>query len=359
MSVSVGGYDYNFIEDLPEDLTCTLCHFGFKNPVQIEKCGHIYCEDCYKQMKDHAENNCVDLLCPLDRQLIDVTRVFQDKFNERRVLNLMVKCQNFGDKCDWTGELREALDHEKDCCIKDTMLDSSFGVKFEQIMNRMTELESKVKCNEQKHVEKDNLIKNLNKQIVDQNKQIVNLGRQNENQDRQIGDQKKQIETLHQRQTKQQVSLPLSMIIPNVEDDSNYAPISTAFQWKFNPTEVESGGKIFSPPFYNVMNSLCFKLTADFRYNNSIFIGLCRYRGKHDHKVNEIKEMTNIDFRIHIFKKNGKLKTFKWGNKEDYSIPRNQMISKDWSETLNENEMESMTIDGYVHLHCFFNNIEC
>jgi len=222
MSVSVGGYDYNFIEDLPGDLTCTLCHFGFKNPVQIEKCGHIYCEDCYNQMKDHAENNCIDLLCPLDRQMIDVTRVFQDKFNERRVLNLMVKCQNFGDKCDWTGELREALDHERNCCIKDTMLDSSFEVKFEQIMNRMTELESKVESNEQKHVEKDNLIKNLNKQIVDQNKkvedqadaivkqnkQIVNLERQNENQDKQIGDQKKQIAALQQRQTNHQASLP-------------------------------------------------------------------------------------------------------------------------------------------------------
>jgi len=159
-------------------------------------------------MKDHAENNCIDLLCPLDRQMIDVTRVFQDKFNERRVLNLMVKCQNFGDKCDWTGELREALDHERNCCVKDTMLDSTFEVKFEQIMNRMTELESKVKCNEQKHVEKDNLIKNLNKQIVDQKKQIVNLERQNKNQDRQIGDQKKQIEALQQRQTNHQASLP-------------------------------------------------------------------------------------------------------------------------------------------------------
>jgi len=149
------------------------------------------------------------------------------------------------------------------------------------------------------------------------------------------------------------------MIIPNVEDDSNYSPICTAFQWKFNPTELNSGFQKYSPPFYNVMNSHCFKLVAYFQSNN-IKIGLCRYRGKHDHKVNEIKGTTSIDFQIYIFKKNGKLKTFNWSNKEDYLIPRNQMISSAWRETLNENEIESMTFGGYVHLHCFFNNIvEC
>jgi len=67
-------------------------------------------------MKDHAESICVELLCPLDRQNIDVTRVFKDKSDERRILNLMVKCQNFGDKCDWTDELRQALEHETKCC---------------------------------------------------------------------------------------------------------------------------------------------------------------------------------------------------------------------------------------------------
>jgi len=251
----------------------------------------------------------------------------------------------------------------------------------------MTELETKVKCNEQKHVEKDNLIKNLNKQIVDQNKkvedqadaivkqnkQIVNLERQNENQDRQfgdqnkqivnlerqsenqirqIGDQKKQIEALQQRQTNHQASLPLSMIVPSVEDDSNYSPVSTAFQWKFNLADVKSCGVKLSPPFYNVMNSHCFKLAAYISRNNKILIGLARYRGKHDHKVNEIKGMTNIDFQINIFKNNGKLKTFKWSNKENYSILRNQMISNDWRVILDENEIESMTFDVFYNIEC-------
>jgi len=168
MATSVGGYDYEFVTDLSEDLICTLCHFAFKNPVQIEECGHIYCQVCFQQLKDHAENNCTELLCPLDRQIIDVTRVFKDKFNERRVLNLTVKCKNYGDECNWTGELRQALEHETSCCKNDTMLNNSFEVKFEQLIDRMTKIELSVKCHEQKHAEKDIQIKNQNEQIENQ-----------------------------------------------------------------------------------------------------------------------------------------------------------------------------------------------
>jgi len=45
----------------------------------------------------------------------------------------MVKCPNFGDKCDWIGELRDVL------------LDNQFQSELKQLVNRMTELELKVK----------------------------------------------------------------------------------------------------------------------------------------------------------------------------------------------------------------------
>jgi len=374
-SITEGGYDYEFITDLPEDLTCVLCHFAFKNPVQIEECGHKFCKQCFDTMKDHAESTCVELLCPLDRQNIDVTRVFKDKSDERRVLNLMVKCQNFGDKCDWTGELREALEHETKCCKDETMSNSPLEAEFKQLMNRMAELEVKVKVHGQKLVEK-------NTQIVNQNKQIVNLNKHNVNQDKQIADQvkqiadqkkhslnqskqigdlKKQIENLQKSQTNStnhqpSSSSPLSMIIPNVEDESNYSPICTAFQWKFNPTAVKSGIKETSPPFYNVMNAHCFQLEVDYEDNN-FCIGLRRYRGKYDHPVNEIKVIKIVDFQIHIFGKNGKLKIYNWDEKEDYSITKHEMASESFHEFINNGEIGSLTVDGYVHLHCFFNKI--
>jgi len=202
-SITEGGYDYEFITDLPEDLTCVLCHFAFKNPVQVEECGHKFCKQCFDAMKDHAESNCVELLCPLDRQKIEITRVFKDKSGERQVLNLMVKCQNFGDKCDWTGELRQALEHETKCCNDETMLNNPLQAEVKQLLNRMAELEVKVKVHGQKLVEKNTQIMNQDKQIVNlnrhkenQEKLIGNLNKHNVNQDKQIADQKKQIADL-------------------------------------------------------------------------------------------------------------------------------------------------------------------
>jgi len=368
MASSIGGYDYDFITDVPEDLVCALCYFAFKNPVQIEECGHIYCKDCYQQMKDHAENSGEELLCPLDREKIDVTRVFKDKSDERRVLNLMVKCQNFGDKCDWAGELRDVLDHERNCCKNDTM--------FEQLIDRLTKLESLVKCHEQKHAEKGDQIRNLNKQmldqkkqiedqskqIVDQKKEIVNLNKKhNRNQDcQQTGDQhiqivdnKKQIEDLKQCLTKHQSSLPLSMTIPNIEDESCYSPICTAFQWKFKPSEVRSCLVKCSPSFYNVMNAHCFQLKVRFEKNN-FGISLHRYRGKYDHNVNEIDGIKDFDFKMNIFGKNGKSKSYKRDSKDAYSILKHEIVGDGGCEYIHSNVIDSLTFDGYVHLHCFF-----
>lgn len=42
----LGGYDYDFIDELPNDWECLVCQLPLKNPVQIEKCGHRLCEIC-------------------------------------------------------------------------------------------------------------------------------------------------------------------------------------------------------------------------------------------------------------------------------------------------------------------------
>jgi len=213
----------------------------------------------------------------------------------------MVKCQNFGDKCDWTDELRQALEHETKCCKGKTTLNNPFEEEFKQLINRMTELEVKVKVHERNLVEKESQNINQNKQIADQKNQVLK--------------QKIQIESLQKGQTNSishQLSsnqTPLSMTIPNIEDESNYSPMFTAFQWKFNPTDVKSGVIKISPPFYNGMNAYCFQLDAQFVRNN-FCISLCCYRGKYDDNVKEIKTSKNFDFQIHIFGKNVKLKIF-------------------------------------------------
>jgi len=294
MAESIGGYDYDFIEVLPDDLTCTLCHFAYKQPVQIEDCGHTFCKECFNQMKDHNETNSLDLCCPLDREKIDVTRVFKDKSDERRVLNLMVKCPNFGDKCGWTGELREVLIHEKTCCKKEKVLTDAFVMELKQLVIRVTELESKVKTNEHQLVAKDlqieiqrkqleeqnkhieslsskmkdlaSQIKNQNKTIDNQNKKIKNETKQQgdnqtkriENQNKHIEDHNRQIADQQQQLKNQKIQIEAmqdshtQMIIPNIADTKRFSSISTNFQWKFNPTEIKlSCAQEFGPPLFS------------------------------------------------------------------------------------------------------------
>ena len=49
-----GGYDCDVINEVPEDLICSVCHFALKEPVQLEVCGHGMCRSCLNQLKDHA-----------------------------------------------------------------------------------------------------------------------------------------------------------------------------------------------------------------------------------------------------------------------------------------------------------------
>jgi len=400
MAVSaVGGYDYIFITDLPEDLVCTLCHLAFKNPLQIEECGHIFCKLCFDQMVEHAEKNSLDITCPLDRQKIDVSRVFKDKFHERKVLNLVVQCPNYGENCQWTGELREALEHENQCCKNITMLDKPLDDKLNQLLNQVRELDTNSKRHELQLVEKDKEIENQSKQIeslvkqmedqekknVNHNKQMDNLVKQMEEQERKNVNYNKQIENLKKQREDQEINhnkqmenlnkqiedqnkqidnllkevrspnqCQNNMIMQNVEDETNFYPICTTFQWKFKPTEIKSDDEKFCPPFYNGMNTHCFHLGVMFSETDFLFT-LYRYRGKYDHHSNEIKVTNDIAFEIRIFGKNGELKVLEYSN-ADYPILKYQASSEGRYNSINKREIDSLTTDdGYVTLHCFFN----
>jgi len=308
--------------------------------LQIEECGHTFCKLCFDQMIDHAESNSLDITCPLDRQKIDVSRVFKDKSCERKVLNLMVKCPNFADDCDWTGELREALVHEAECCKNKTMLNRPMDEKLNQLLNRMIELETNAKSHGLKLAEKDKQIENLIAQMENQNKQM-------EDQSKQIDSLVKQVNATHQCKNS-------IMIIENIEDELDFSPICSIFQWKFKPSESRCGVEKFSPPFHNVMNAHCFQLGVQFLYSN-FCITLYRYRGKYDHFNDEIKVTKDFSFEVTVFGKNGKMK-IEYRNGNDYSIAQNENKSCGYWQVIKNGEIGSLTDnDGFVNLHGFFN----
>ena len=55
MASAQGGYECNFLIEVPEDFICVVCHLALKDPVQMAECGHRLCRPCFEQLKDHAE----------------------------------------------------------------------------------------------------------------------------------------------------------------------------------------------------------------------------------------------------------------------------------------------------------------
>ena len=55
MASAEGGYECDFVSEVPEDYTCIVCLHALKDPVQIADCGHRLCKPCYNQLEDDAE----------------------------------------------------------------------------------------------------------------------------------------------------------------------------------------------------------------------------------------------------------------------------------------------------------------
>merc|ERR1712034_15131 len=105
------GYDNEFVDGLPDYLKCAICRLALRNPIQVSSCGHRFCKPCYEVMKNYSLRDHVDLLCPIDRNKVDVTKVFEDKGIERLVFDLLVKCPRNVEGCTWIGELRNLEIH--------------------------------------------------------------------------------------------------------------------------------------------------------------------------------------------------------------------------------------------------------
>jgi len=144
------------------------------------------------------------------------------------------------------------------------------------------------------------------------------------------------------------------MTIPNINNDENYTSLSTTFQWKFNVNQVRSGNGSSSPPFYNVYNAYCFHFCAQY-IDGKFVISLHRYRGKYDHNINEISGRIDFEFVIRICGKFGVDKQ-REVNTNNHVIPRfgKESTTGDVCFAIDNSEISSLTVAGFVHMQCFF-----
>ena len=101
--------DHDFIEDIPNFLTCAICLSVLKDPYQTP-CGHRFCSKCIRPVM--ASDNSV---CPTDRKEISAGNTFPDNAVKLQINGLKVRCPMAAQGCEWTGELCNEAAHLSRC----------------------------------------------------------------------------------------------------------------------------------------------------------------------------------------------------------------------------------------------------
>ena len=115
---SEGGYDYEFVDTLADNLVCKICHFPSREPHLSVCCGHTFCHSCLTRAK---KSTALTDACPMCRS--EQFSTVPNKQNERAVLGLHELCTNNKRGCDWIGEVGYITNH----------LTGNAGCKFEEV----------------------------------------------------------------------------------------------------------------------------------------------------------------------------------------------------------------------------------
>ena len=115
---------YSFITEPPKSRFCPICFELLAEPYQIMKCGHHVCQQCHTQLITSGKKE-----CPVCREPNALSSAHLDKFLQREINDLKVRCHHHREGCKWTGEVRDLqshLDPDKRKCDY-ILLPCSFG----------------------------------------------------------------------------------------------------------------------------------------------------------------------------------------------------------------------------------------
>ena len=95
------------MDSIPDTLSCSICLLPFRDPHLVSCCGAKYCASCIGRVKAAGQP------CPLCKQ--EFVSLLDSSF-QRKVLELKVRCSRHNDGCQWVGELRHVVPHEREEC---------------------------------------------------------------------------------------------------------------------------------------------------------------------------------------------------------------------------------------------------
>ena len=97
------GYEYEFVDQVPEDYFCKLCKHVAREPNLVTCCSEILCKACVDMIVQDKK------LCP-NCQETELTSVKHVKY-QRNILALEVRCTMKDCGCEWTGQLQHLDAH--------------------------------------------------------------------------------------------------------------------------------------------------------------------------------------------------------------------------------------------------------
>eukprot|EP00759_Apiculatamorpha_spiralis_P026216 PhF_6_TR29305/c0_g1_i1/m.42970 len=98
-----------YVEDIPDELMCGICHQAAVEAVITEECGHLYCNTCITAALEKRPE------CPMDRNPLTLQGVHKDVRSQRRIKELQVYCSNKAAGCTWKGAHNDRDRHIPKC----------------------------------------------------------------------------------------------------------------------------------------------------------------------------------------------------------------------------------------------------
>ena len=114
-----GGYEYKFVNPIPDRCICRICHLPSKDAYMTGPCcqGLTICKSCL----DHWQITAGNQACPVCRK--EEGGFHQNYPIAREIRSLHIYCANKEGGCEWEGELNDINNH----------LGNSEGCQFEEV----------------------------------------------------------------------------------------------------------------------------------------------------------------------------------------------------------------------------------
>ena len=103
-SVIMAEPEYYFVTEPPNNRFCPICCELLTEPYQSD-CGHHVCQQCRTKLLAGSKE------CPVCRKPNVLTSARLDRFFQREIHDLKVRCQHHREGCRWTGEVRDLQSH--------------------------------------------------------------------------------------------------------------------------------------------------------------------------------------------------------------------------------------------------------